>query len=182
MSGKPPVVYWDSSAFLALLKAESTHGTGVLESLQSQASSFDRGAIVLATSTVGIMEVLSANLSDDGERFEKMVRRSNFQTVTATETIARKAAHLRRHCYAGAKSLNGGSVPSLPFVLGPADAIHVASAMLIQADVLVTLDSENKSKTREMAMTDVTKYYPVPDMHPTPIQRPALGLPGTQLF
>lgn len=182
MSGKPPVVYWDSSAFLALLKAESTHGPGVLESLQSQAGAFDRGAIVLATSTVGIMEVLSANLSDDGERFEKMVRRSNFQTITASETIARQAAYLRRHCYANAKNSNGSGGNGSPFVLGPADALHVASAMLIGADVLVTLDSDNKPKTREMAMTDVAKYYPVPDMHQVPIQRPALGLPGTGLF
>ena len=178
MSGKPPVIYWDTSAFLALLKGEDTHGDKVLEALESQAGSFDRKTIILATSTVGIMEVLSAELTDEGmEKFEAMVRRSNFQTITTTETIARKAAHLRRHCYKNSKSNH-----DTPFILSPADALHIVSAMLIEADVLVTLDSENKSKSREMAMTDVANHYPIPDLKSVPIKRPALGLPGTGLF
>lgn len=161
-----------------MLKGEATHGPGVLDALISQAGTFDRGSIVLATSTVGIMEVLSANLSDGGrEQFEGMVRRSNFQIITATETVARKAAKLRQHCYLQSKA-NGSS----QFKLSPADALHVASAMLIEAELLVTLDSRNKPANGELAMTEVCNHYPVPDLYPVPIQRPALGQIGTGLF
>lgn len=178
MSGKPSVIYWDTSAFLALLKAEATHGAGVLDALISQAGAFDRGAIILATSTVGIMEVLSSDISDDGrDRFESMLRRSNFQTITVTETVARKAAYLRKHCYTRGKG--GGS---LTYILSPADALHVTSAMLVEADLLVTLDSANKSRKQEMAMTGVASHYPVPNLKPVPIQRPSHGMLGAGLF
>lgn len=178
MGGKSGVVYWDTSAFLALLKGEDTHGDGVLEALVSQAGAFDRGAIILATSTVGIMEVLSSNIPEGlCEKFEGMVRRSNFQTVTASETVARKAAHLRKHCYVRGQT-NGDAT----HILSPADALHVASAMLLDADILVTLDSKNKGGKKEMAMTAVTNHYPLPGLKSVPIQRPALGQPGTGLF
>lgn len=172
------VLYWDSSAFLALLKDEATHGPGVLESLKSQAGSFDRGEITLATSTLSILEVNSADLPDAArERFEGMLRRSNMLLVAPNETVMRRAAELRRHVYG--KDKNGAGEP---YVLSPPDAIHVATAMLIEADYLLTLDSANKPKTKEMAMTAVTRHYPVPGMHPVPIERPAMGLPGTGLL
>lgn len=180
MSGKTMAVYWDSSAFLALLKQERSHGDGVYDALLSQAGAFDRNQIVLATSTVGITEVLSANLSDDArERLEAMIRRSNFQTISLTDGVARQAARLRRHCFG--KEKNGVGEP---YMLTTPDSIHIVSAMLIKADVLVTLDSDNKSvqtNRKEMAMTKVASHYPVPEMHPVTISRPGLGLPGTSL-
>lgn len=180
MSGKSAVVYWDSSTFLALLKGENSHGQDVYEALLSQAASFDRGQIILATSTVGITEILSAELADTPtEKFENMIRRSNFQTITLSDAIARQAARLRRHCYGREKNGVGQ-----PYILSSPDAIHIVSAMLIKADVVITLDSENKTvKTdrREMAMTKVSDHYPVPEMYSVSIQRPALGLPGTGL-
>ena len=172
------IVYWDSSAFLALLLAESTHGPGVLEALRSQAGAFDRGEITLASSTLAILEVLSADLPDAAkERFEGMLRRNNMLPVAANETVMRAAAELRRHVYG--KDRNGAGEP---YVLSPPDSIHVASAMLIESDCLVTLDSANKPKTKEMAMTVVARHYPVPGMHSVPIERPSLGLPGTSLL
>ncbi|WP_155616228.1 hypothetical protein, partial [Xanthomonas vesicatoria] len=62
MSGKATIIYWDSSAFIALLKEEKNHGDGVYNALLSQAGAFDRNQIVLAISTVGITEVLSMKL------------------------------------------------------------------------------------------------------------------------
>ncbi|ATS64509.1 MULTISPECIES: hypothetical protein [Xanthomonas] len=82
MSGKATIIYWDSSAFIALLKEEKNHGDGVYGALLSQAGAFDRNQIVLAISTVDITEVLSMELGDEArERFESMIRRSNFQTI-----------------------------------------------------------------------------------------------------
>jgi uncharacterized protein with PIN domain len=181
MSGKTTVIYWDSSAFIALLKEEKDHGDGVLDALLSQAGAFDRNQIVLAASTVGITEVLSMPLTDEArERFESMTRRSNFQAIALTEGIARQAARLRQHCHG--KEKNGAGEP---YVLTVPDSIHVVSAMLIKADVLVTLDSDNKPvkvDRRVMGMTKVASHYPVPDLHPVAISRPGLGLPGTGLL
>ena len=181
MSGKTTVIYWDSSAFGALLKEEKNHGDGVYDALLSQAGAFDRNQIVLSVSTVGITEVLSMDLRDDArERFESMIRRSNFQTIALSDGIAQQAARLRRHCYG--KEKNGAGEP---YILTTPYAIHVVSAMLIKADVLVTLDSVNKLvkvDRREMAMTKVASHYPVPDLYPVAISRPGLGLPGTALL
>jgi len=82
-----------------LLKDEKTHGDGVYLALVSQAGAFDRGDIILATSTMGIAEVLSGDLPDHpGEVFESLIRRSNFQVIIVSETVARNAARLRGHC------------------------------------------------------------------------------------
>lgn len=181
MSGKP-VVYWDTSAFLCLLKWETARGDAVLHALKSQAGAFDRGEIVLATSVVGIAEVACGNLGAAlQEQFEQMVRRKNFVQVSVTEAIARDAARLRNHCYEKAKGNGSGE----PYLLAMPDAIHVATAMRLPADVLVTLDTKSKTVNtarRDLGMSEVSRYYPVPDLAPVSIQLPAMGLPGTGLL
>jgi predicted nucleic acid-binding protein len=181
MSGKP-VVYWDTSAFIALLKGEDSHGRDVAQALLSQAGAFDRGEIIIAMSTIGLGEVVAANMADVVlERFEQMIRRKNFLPVAVNESIARDAARLRSHCHRLAKSQSNGD----PYLLTMPDAIHVATAMRIKADVLVTTDTNDKSvetKRRELGMTQVSRYYPVPDLHPVPIRLPEIGLPGTGLL
>lgn len=177
MAGKH-VVYWDTSAFLALIIGEENHGPGVLDALSSQAGAFDRGEIILAISTIGITEVLSMNLTDERKAlFEGMLRRSNFQIVGLSENLARRAALLRRSCYKLAKEADEDC-----YKLSPPDAIHIASAMAIKADLLVTLDCRNKPKTKEMAMTQVTNFYPVADFASIPVQRPGPGMIGTGMF
>lgn len=177
MAGKS-IVYWDTSAFLALLKSESTHGPEVLGALTSQAGAFDRDEITLVTSTIGIMEVLSADISDTGrDQFEQMIKRSNFQLVTANESVARNAAKLRRHCY-----INGKATGLDKYLVSPADAIHITSAMIMKSDILVTLDSRNKSRKQELAMTSVSSFYPIDGLHSVRIERPATGLPGVTMF
>lgn len=181
MSGKP-VIYWDACAFLCLLKGETSHGVEVLQALKSQAGAFDRGDILLATSVVGIAEVVAAHLGDGlQEQFEQMARRKNFVQVGVTDSIARDAARLRNHCYEKAKAEGAGE----PYLLAMPDAIHVATAMRLGADVLVTLDVKNKELNltrRELGMVKVAQYYPVPDLTPVSIQVPMLGLPGTGLI
>ncbi|WP_414497350.1 type II toxin-antitoxin system VapC family toxin [Stenotrophomonas maltophilia] len=181
MSGKA-LVYWDSCAFIALLKGEMSHGLNVSQALVSQAGAFDRGQITLATSTVGIGEVVAANLNGDvADRFESMIRRKNFLPVAVNESIARDAARLRSHCYQRAKAHATGE----PHILTMPDAIHVVTAMRLEADVLITLDINNKNvevKRRELGMAEVSRFYPVPDLHSISIQLPTLGQPGTELF
>lgn len=181
MSGKRPIVYWDSSTFLALLKGESHHRDGALEAIVSQAEAFDRGEIILATSTIGVAEVLAADLDDKvRDSFMRMTGRSNFQVVDVTTTIAETAANIRSHCYRRAKS-NAETA----YLLSMPDAIHVATAALIEAEVLVTLDEKNKTNKigeRELGMTQVEQYQPIPPLKRIRIVRPSLGLPGTSLF
>lgn len=182
MSGKP-LVYWDACAFICLLKGEEEHhGVEVVRALGSQAGAFDRGEITLATSVVGIAEVVAANLGDAiQERFEGMTRRKQFIQMGVTEAIARDAARLRNHCYQAAKAAGEGQ----PYLLAMPDAIHVATAMRLEVDVLVTLDVKSKvvkTDRRELGLADVSRYYPVPDLSPVSIQVPAIGLPGTGLI
>jgi predicted nucleic acid-binding protein len=181
MNGDKKSVYWDSSAFLAYLKQEQGHGPDALPVLSRQAEAFDRREIIIMTSTVGLLEVHTANMTDEErEKFDRMAERSNFLPITVTGEIARLAAHLRRHCYGREK--NGAGEPH---VLATPDAIHVASAMKADADVLITLDTKNKlvkAERREMGMTQVRNHLPGPGLPLIEISAPTNGLPGTGLF
>ncbi len=182
MSGKAPLVYWDTSAFIAFLKGENSHGAEVVSALRTQAGAFDRKEIILATSSVGISEVLATDRLDDTHRdhFEQMTRRSNFREESVTNSIAKHAARLKKHCYNREKESGEGN----PYLVMLPDAIHIVTAMLLRADVLVTLDRKNKpveAKRREMGMIQVAKHLPAPDLPRVPIEFPALGQPGTSL-
>ena len=173
MAGKQ-IIYWDSSAFLALIKGEESHGTGELPALKNQANEFDNGIILLATSTVAILEVLSAEL-DETQRnaFEGMIDRSNFVLVEASESIMRLAAEIRRYYYGKILDGNGKKL----IVTSP-DAIHIASAVAIEAESLITFDSHNKPSKREAGMIQIGQLGPILGKHVLSIHRPAFGLTG----
>lgn len=171
------IVYWDSCIFIAFLKGEN-HGDSATEAIRIQAAEFDANKIVLATSTVGIMEVLSMELTDEvKDKFEKMIRRSNFVIIEANEFVARKAAVLRNHCYA--KSKEAGN---LNFKVTPADAIHVSSGMAVLASKIVTTDKKDKKSKGELGMVSIAKFYPVTGLPSTPILYPSLGVNGDKLI
>lgn len=173
MTGKL-ITYWDSSAFLALIKDEPDHGPGEMPALKNQASEFDSGILLLATSTMAVLEVLSADLpAAQRESFQAMLDRSNFFLIEASESIMRVAAEIRRYYYGKILDGNGKKL-----IITSPDAIHIASAMAVEAESLITFDSENKPQKREAGMTQIGSLGPILGKHVLPIHRPAFGLSG----
>jgi hypothetical protein len=173
MTGKQ-ITYWDSSAFLALIKDEKDHGPGEMPALKNIASEFDSGIILLATSTITVLEVLSANLpTEQKDAFQGMLDRSNFFLIEASESIMRSAAEIRRYYYG--KILDGNG--KILFVSSP-DAIHIASAVAVEAESLITFDSNNKPNKREAGMTQVGDLGLILGKHVLSIHRPAFGTTG----
>jgi hypothetical protein len=173
MAGKS-ILYWDSCAFLALLKKEQQHGPDELPALEHMASDFDRGIIYLATSTISVLEVLSADIGEDKrEKFDGVIQRSNFILMEASEQIMRNAAHIRRY-YHG-RIFDGDKKP---LIVSSPDAIQVASAVAISAEELVTLDCKNKPHKREMGLLQLGAAGKIMGTHPMTIRKPSYGRTG----
>jgi hypothetical protein len=141
MSGTK-IVYWDSCIFIAHLKNE-THRPGEIQSINDQALHFDMGLIVLATSSIALLEILPASLDDEQKKkFKSMLNRSNFQFIETSHLICERAAEIRD--YYKANPVADTKLPGSP------DCIHIASAIAAQEISgqkvnLVTLDSDSKS-------------------------------------
>lgn len=177
MAGKS-VFYWDSCAFLALLKKESQHGADELPALEHMAADFDQGLIYLATSTISLLEVLSADLEEvQREQFEGVIQRSNFVIIEASEPIMRVAAQIRRHYYG--KVTDGDNKP---LIVSSPDAIHVASAIALPCEEMITLDCRNKPNKREMGLLQLGAVGKILDVHPMPICKPSYGKSGNLFY
>jgi hypothetical protein len=160
------IEYWDSCAFIALLQNEK-HRPGELGYLKNQARKFDMGAIGLVTSSIAVTEIFESRFLNpaQAERFRSMYTRSNFQFVDASYQICYLASEIRSY-YKDRKVHQDGRelYPSAP------DAIHVASAIAAQNSckqqiLLITFDSDNKSKKNDLALTklsgNVAGKYPL---------------------
>jgi hypothetical protein len=176
MAGRS-ILYWDSCAFLALLKKEQQHGPDELPALEHMASDFDQGLIYLASSTITILEVLSANVDDEKRAvFEGVLQRSNFVLVEANESVMRDAARVRKYYHHAVCDGEGK-----PLIVSSPDAIHVASAIAIEAEELITLDCKNKPKQREMGLIQLGAKGKILGTYAISIKTPAFGTSG-QLF
>ena len=173
MAGKD-LVYWDCCAFLALLKNETQHGEDELPALRAIAYEFDTGVIFLASSTVTLLEVLSANLDDAvREKFEGVVQRSNFVKVEASEYVMRLAAKVRRYYHGKLVDGNGSNL-----IVSSADAIHIASGLAIGCQTFITLDVRDKPNKREAGLLKLASHGPILGSHKMQIQRPSFGSSG----
>lgn len=150
------IEYWDSCAFLALLKNED-HLPGEQTYLQNQARKFDMGAVGLVTSAIAVTEIFESRLTDEqAVRFRSMYTRSNFQFIDATVQVCTVASNIRSYYKSNPIRDDGVDLyPSAP------DAIHVASAIAAQTASkreikLITFDSENKPKKNDLGMTKMS--------------------------
>jgi hypothetical protein len=155
MSGKLAYEYWDSCVFLAFLQNEQ-HRPGEAEEIASQIRRFEMGALNLFTSAITITELTEAARLNN-EQQQKLVgffSRSNFQLIDANEPVCRLASEIRS--YFKINSVQGFH-PTTP------DAIQVASAVAarkyLSDDIrMVTLDSNNKPKSKELSMIAMAPY------------------------
>lgn len=126
-------IYWDSTAFLCFLKQHEGERRGICEDILYHARD---GKVHLFTSTFTITEVIRPRNGDvKGARMlsaeeisdlEGMFQWPWLKKIDVDQRVARKAVELSRE-----------------YALSPADAIHAASALVAQADVLQHWDRRN---------------------------------------
>ena len=137
MSGteKTTIYYWDACAYLAWLKDErDAYGDAAIDALgRIIKENFDRNAAI-ATSTITLIEVLSSSLTEEQEkRFRGSFRPANHVMYDVDPPVALKAREFRERFRSGKK-------------LPTADAIHLATAVICRANVLITFDEGKKDK------------------------------------
>ncbi len=123
---KRPKYCWDTSVFLAWIKAEE----GVpLDDIELVADEIDGDKADLIVPVTIYTEVLEAkHTKKQIKQFQLFLKRSNVQSVDTTIGIAQKASDIR------SKALKEGCKLKTP------DATVVATAIIYGADVLHSLD------------------------------------------
>jgi predicted nucleic acid-binding protein len=135
---KPKIFYWDACVYLAWLKnEEAIYGKDRMDAIQKiLKDNFEKNAVII-TSTLTIVEVLSADLtSDQEELFHRSFRPSDHIRYDLDPPIALKARDFRRRCL---------DHPSGRKLATP-DAIHLATAVICAADEFLTFDKGGSDK------------------------------------
>ena len=135
---KTKIYYWDACIYLAWIKnEEAIYGKDRMEAIQKiLKDNFERNAVII-TSTLTIVEVLSADLtSEQEELFHKSFRPSDHIRYDLDPPIALKARDFRKRCLDD----KSGKTLATP------DAIHLATAVICGADEFLTFDKGGKDK------------------------------------
>ena len=126
-----PKYYWDANVFLAWLKDEKPpqRTTEEMEGLSEIVQEIDSGNTILITSSLINTEVLVSTLSQDAiAKFQLSLKRSNVHIANVSERVTQLTARIRNFYQNTNKKLK------------PMDAIHLATAIIYEADEFHTFD------------------------------------------
>jgi hypothetical protein len=134
-----PKWYWDACIFLAWLHDDWSGVPGVMEGIEEMAEAIHVGKAVMFTSVATKTEVLDHKLNARGRAlFDGLFKRHNVSYVNQDERIG-DLSHDIRDFYAQ---------PPRKTVLGSLDCIHLATAIIYNADCFYTLDGAGKRKRK----------------------------------
>lgn len=129
MPGRP-LIYWDACVFISILKGEYS------DLVRARIAELDRqhlrGDIVLMTSALTRVEVFENQAPKKAiDAYRRLRERASFQEVALDPKIADRARLIREGIEAAGRS------SGLPRLTTP-DAIHLATALIYEADELHT--------------------------------------------
>jgi predicted nucleic acid-binding protein len=129
MAGKPKY-YWDSSAFIVWLVGEE-HAPGDLQGFDDVTNQVERDKADLFTSEITKLEVLQGRMTpEQKDRFNRLFQRRNVVVVDMHGRVTQLSIQIREWN---------------PKISSP-DAIHLATAILYEADEFHTTDGGGKRK------------------------------------
>jgi len=141
MRRKGPRHYWDACIFLAWLHDDWAGVPGVMEGIEEIAKEVHENRAVLFTSVVTKTEVLEHRLKPRAkEMFTRLFMRHNVSYVNHDERVGDLSHAIRDH-YAGKPEPER-------VVYGTQDCIHLATAILYEADCFYTLDGAGPRKRK----------------------------------
>ena len=127
---KPPRWYFDACIFLAWLNAEDAiHGDVAMEGIRQMVRDVDAGRAIVFTSVMSKTEVfhkLKTQWARD--EYTHFCQRPNVSIVNQDERISDKSSEIRTYYTNKGITLDAG------------DCVHLATAILYNADVFYTLD------------------------------------------
>ena len=133
MSGKMPVVYWDTNVLLAYCKQEKKHGEDILSAIDEIVQEIESKVIHLATSTLSLAELVRGKPNNDQiQIINSVFLRTNTHLIDTNQIIAELAGDI--YCKIGSNSKTKLTIP---------DCIHLASALYFKCEVFYTLDGIN---------------------------------------
>jgi predicted nucleic acid-binding protein len=129
-----PTIYWDACIFLAWLHDEAVvHGPNVLDGIEQMVRDVNDGKIVLFTSVMTKTEVLEYRLTKKAaDTFANVFKRRNVSMVAQDERVADRSHEIRNY-YA-----------QRDIKLSSTDCVHLATAILYEAEAFYTLDGGGK--------------------------------------
>jgi hypothetical protein len=135
--------YWDTCVFLAWIKDETVWPENVRKGIAQTIEMAMAGEVVIVTSTLTLAEILEAKMTPEQRvKFAGIFSAPYLQLVDMDRRISTKSSVIRDHhdtrTYDQDGRQNGGSFMRLP------DAIHLATAIHMNVDVVNTLDGSGQ--------------------------------------
>ena len=148
---KPTLIYWDSCVFLAWIKKEMIWSQDVRDGIAQTVENWTSGALTIVTSSLTMLEVLSAELSiEQKDSFEKVFANPRLQMVDMDRRVSGKASAIRQFYddrVWGPNGLESGRN------MGVGDAIHLATALHFRVSEFQTLDGSGRKPKRFELLT-----------------------------
>ena len=133
-----PLFYWDTAIFLAWLQNEKRDPLEIA-GIREMVSQIHENKVKLITSVMTYTEVLRSKLTTNAEQvWTNVLKRRNVSLVTHDIRIAKLSSEIRDY-YQQFKDVNGLRT------LSPADAVHLATAILYKVDCFYTFDEKGKN-------------------------------------
>ena len=162
-----PIIYWDTSVFLAWIKDEKRRNNE-MDGVNDVANKIHKDHVILLTSTITTAEILESTLTEVAkQRLTDLFKRKNFQQVAADGRVM-KLSHEIRDYYQQRKDID-----QLPTVTTP-DAIHLATAIIYAASEFHTFDENNELRKRRALLPlngNVAGYHLIICKPPLPPQQ-----------
>jgi len=134
-----PTIYWDSCILIALLTNEN-RPNGEMNGVFYWAKQVSQGDAFLLISSLARVEILKFFLSTEQQKvLDDFLKRSNVMEIELGPSVAEKARELRDY-YQSLKSVSKKT-------LSTQDAIHLATAIMYEADEFHTFDIKGKNRT-----------------------------------
>ena len=163
-SGKP-IVYWDTCVFIAWLMEEKHKWPSTIwQGIEDVATLVQIGQAILVVSTLVRVEVFLGTLTEDQKRkFAGLLRRKNVQEVAPHMRIADRASSIREK-----------------HKIKTPDAIHLATAIIMDVDEMHTMDGWHVDGTRDglLALSGNVAEYKLLITEPYPRGTPPVVTAG----
>lgn len=132
---KKPQYAWDTSVFVAWLTDQSDAPLADIAAVIQEIEN-DNAVLIVSTTTYGeILEI--RHTTEQMDKFRGFLKRSSVCRLEVTQAVAEKAAEIRSRGLA----LRSPQMPNGKKIKLP-DAQHMATAILLGADVLHSLDPD----------------------------------------
>lgn len=127
--------YWDTACFIAWLDGGKGHANDVIAGLDEIGKEISQNRATLCTSVMTQTELLQGKLTpDQSARLENLFKRKNVVQVSMDSRIAKRASEIRNYYH------------QRDIRISTPDSIHLATAIIYEADEFHTLDGDGKRK------------------------------------